>query len=102
MYKINFDYARDNKGNIIFESYIDTLPNKTAAKLLARIENIEDMGMQIAIKMKWVKKLDKNLYEIRTQYSSNIQRVIYFQKRGNQFIITHGFTKKRKRHQKVR
>lgn len=94
MDKLYFDYAKDNKGNSIFESYVDTLPDKIAAKLLARIIEIEENGLQTSIKMKWIKKLDKNLYEIRTKFGSNIQRAIYFQKIGNQYIITHGFTKK--------
>ena len=40
--------------------------------------------------MKWVKKLDNNLYEIRSKFGSNIQRAIYFQKVNNEYIITHG------------
>lgn len=52
------------------------------------------MGLQDAIKMQWVKKLDSNLYELRSQVGKNIQRAIYFQKIDNQYLITHGFTKK--------
>ena len=41
-----------------------------------------------------MKKLEKNLFEIRSQYSSNIQRAIYFTFNSNHYVITHGFTKK--------
>jgi phage-related protein len=44
--------------------------------------------------MKWLKKLDTNLYEIRSKVGSNIQRGIYFHWEDNKFINTHGFTKK--------
>ncbi len=47
-------------------------------------------GIQITICMKWVKKLDNNLYEIRSKFVSNIQRAIYFLKVNNEYIITHG------------
>lgn len=47
-------------------------------------------GIQITICMKWVKKLDNNLYEIRSKFVSNIQRAIYFLKVNNEYIITYG------------
>ncbi|WP_245573129.1 type II toxin-antitoxin system RelE/ParE family toxin [Jeotgalicoccus psychrophilus] len=43
------------------------------------------------------KKLDKNLYEIRCQFSNNIQRAVYFHMEDNQYVMTHGFTKKTQR-----
>ncbi|WP_436896562.1 type II toxin-antitoxin system RelE/ParE family toxin [Mammaliicoccus sciuri] len=47
--------------------------------------------------MKWVKKLENNLYEIRSKRGNNIQRVIYFRVVDNRYVITHGFTKKHPR-----
>ncbi|MBM6202871.1 type II toxin-antitoxin system RelE/ParE family toxin, partial [Staphylococcus epidermidis] len=47
-----------------------------------------------AIRMEWIKKLDNGIYEIRSKLGTNIQRAIYFQKVNNEYIITHGFTKK--------
>lgn len=41
-----------------------------------------------------LKKLESNLYEIRSQRSSNIQRALYFQVQGTQYVITNAFTKK--------
>ena len=35
-----------------------------------------------------------NLYEIRSKRASNIQRAIYFNVKGSQYIITNAFTKK--------
>ena len=74
--------------------FVHDLPYKDRIKLLTTIQKIEEKGIQIAIRMKWVKKLDNNLYEIRSKFGSNIQRAIYFQKVNNEYIITHGFTKK--------
>lgn len=51
---------------------------------------IETYGLLVAERQKWTKKLENNLYEIRSKRASNIQRAIYFHK----YIITNGFTKK--------
>lgn len=55
---------------------------------------IEKAGIQPAIQLEWVKKLNPEIYEIRSKISSNIQRALYFHIKNNQYIITHGFTKK--------
>ena len=55
---------------------------------------IEEAGIQAAIQLEWLKKLESEIYEIRLKISSNIQRALYFHVRNNQYIITHGFTKK--------
>ena len=55
---------------------------------------IKKAGIHPAIQLEWVKKLDSEIYEIRSKISSNIQRALYFHIRNNQYIITHGFTKK--------
>ncbi len=73
---------------------MDSLPVKDAAKLTKLIQKIEQYGLLIAERQKWTKKLDSNLYEIRSKLGANIQRAIYFQKIGNQFVITQGFIKK--------
>jgi len=89
-----FDWIERHDGTSEFEEYLDSLPKQDSAKLLAIIKNTEDLGIAIAIKMKWVKKLEKNLFEIRSRQGSDIQRALYFHKSGKKYIITHGFTKK--------
>lgn len=74
--------------------FLDSLPEKDAVKLLAVIEKTEKYGIPITARNKWVKKLENNLYEIRSKVSSNIQRALYFHVVDNRYVITHGFTKK--------
>ena len=50
--------------------------------------------MSEAARNQWVKKLETNLYELRSKVSSNIQRVFYFHVVDNRYVITHVFTKK--------
>ncbi|WEV51171.1 type II toxin-antitoxin system RelE/ParE family toxin [Lactobacillus sp. ESL0731] len=90
MKKIEFEYYNWQE----FKVFLDSLPVKEAAKLYATINNIELYGLQIASRQKWIKKLESNLFEIRSQYSSNIQRAIYFHFENNHYVITHAFTKK--------
>ncbi|TPR42311.1 type II toxin-antitoxin system RelE/ParE family toxin [Apilactobacillus micheneri] len=77
-----------------FESFLDRLPVKDAVKLSDRIQKIEEYGLLISERQEWIKKLENNLYEIRSKRSSNIQRALYFKIVGNQFMISHAFTKK--------
>ena len=86
-------YTRPN-GHNEFEEFYNSLPIKDRNKLRATIDMIEEAGIQAAIQLEWVKKLDSEINEIRSKVSSNIQRALYFHVKNNQYIITHGFTKK--------
>lgn len=86
-------YRRLN-GHDEFVEFYQQLPTKDRKKLIALIKTIEQQGLLTAAKMEWIKKLDSNLYEIRSKVASNIQRGLYFHVEEDQYIITHGFTKK--------
>jgi len=93
MSKVVFVYADEQE----FATFLALLPDKDSAKLLRMIELVQDKGIEIAVQMKWVKKLNNNLYELRSQQANNIQRVIYFHLESTTYVITHGFTKKTQR-----
>ncbi len=86
-------YTRPN-GHNEFEEFYNSLPNKDRNKIRATIDMIEEVGILPTIQLEWIKKLDTEIYEIRSKVSSNIQRALYFHVKNNQYIITHGFTKK--------
>jgi phage-related protein len=92
--KVQFDWIQRNDGTSEFEEYLDSLPDKDAEKLLAIISMVEDHGLVVASRMRWIKKLEDDLYELRSKQGSDIQRAVYFQKIGTEYLITHGFTKK--------
>ncbi len=71
-----------------------TLPAKDRAKLLATITKIEEHGLAEATRQQWVKHLEGEIWEIRSQFANNIQRACYFHAEHDHHIITHGFTKK--------
>lgn len=93
MKRLEFEYYNWSE----FETFLNQLPSKDAAKLYATINNIEINGLEIAQRQKWVKKLEANLFEIRSRQASNIQRALYFHWENNHYIITHGFAKKSQR-----
>ena len=94
MNKITFEaYTRPN-GHNEFKEWLVRLPEKDQKKLLAVILEAQQQGLVVAQRMQWVKKIDTNLFELRSKVGSNIQRVLYFHVKDGRFIITHGFTKK--------
>ena len=94
MKRPEFEPIKREDGTSEFFDFLDSLPDKDAAKLLATIKKIEEKGLLVAKSQEWVKKLDTNLFEVRAQVGSNIQRGVYFHFENNKYMITHGFTKK--------
>ncbi|WP_232154663.1 type II toxin-antitoxin system RelE/ParE family toxin [Staphylococcus gallinarum] len=94
MANVIFNTLEDENKNSEFINFVNNLPQKDKMKLLLTIQKIQDYGIRQAIKMEWVKKLEDGIYEIRSKLGNNHQRALYFQKIGNEYIITHGFTKK--------
>lgn len=86
-------YTRPN-GRTEFQEFLDELPKKDKGKLLTVIASIQEHGLLVSQRMEWVKKLDEEIFEIRSKVSSNIQRALYFHVVDNRYVITHGFTKK--------
>lgn len=94
MNKPKFEFYIRPNGKNEFLEFLSELPEKDRAKLVAVIANIQEHGLLISQRMEWIKKLDDEIFEVRSKVSSNIQRALYFHVIGNRYIITHGFTKK--------
>lgn len=88
MDKPDFDWGKE------FDQFLLSLNKMDKAKLVTMIKKIEDVGLQTARRQQWVKKLETNLYEIRTRTNETFLRGIYFQIKENRYYITHGFKKK--------
>jgi Phage-related protein len=63
------------------------------AKTLRTIELLEKYGFSIPTK--YSKQIRGKIWELRIQFSNDIQRIFYFapKDKENQFILLHGFTK---------
>lgn len=99
--KPKFEFYERPNGQVEFIEFLQSLPVKDRAKLLDIIQHVQEHGLLVAQRMEWVKKLDKEIFEIRSKVSSNIQRALYFHVVGNRYVITHGFTKKTQKTPKV-
>ncbi|MFP7386514.1 type II toxin-antitoxin system RelE/ParE family toxin [Enterococcus hirae] len=94
MDKIEFETYKRPNGNDEFLEWITALPLKNRAKLLKTIKETEVNGLLVAQRLKWAKKIDTNLYELRSKVGPNIQRGLYFHVENERYIITHGFIRK--------
>ena len=91
MIRPEFDWGEE------FDKFLCSLSDKDEAKLRAMIERIETTSLQDSIRKERVKKLTKDIYELRTQTDEHWLRGCYFQVKGNKYWITHGFSKKSKK-----
>lgn len=89
MHSTEFDWGKE------FDQFLNSLNRIDKVKLVAMIKKIEEVGVQTAARQQWVKKLEDNLYEIRTRTNESFLRGIYFQIKDNKYYITHGFKKKK-------
>ncbi|WP_071131262.1 type II toxin-antitoxin system RelE/ParE family toxin [Enterococcus timonensis] len=94
MEKPQFEFYTRQNGHNEFIEFLNNLPAKDQQKLLAVISNVQEHGLLVARRMKWIKKLEDNLFELRSESGNNIQRGLYFHVKENEFVVTHGFTKK--------
>ncbi|KRM37908.1 hypothetical protein FD47_GL000390 [Lentilactobacillus parafarraginis DSM 18390 = JCM 14109] len=84
MEKPEFETYKRPNGHDEFDEWLQQLPIKDRAKLLQVITDTQDQGLLVAQRMTWVKKIAsaKNVYELRSKVSSNIQRALYFHVKG--------------------
>lgn len=79
--KVVFEYYDKDEFRVFWRK----LPHKEAVKLLVTIEKISKLGLLIAQEQQWIKKLESNLFEIRSHYGNNSARAIYFHKEGKYY-----------------
>ncbi len=84
----------NSNGKDEFKEFYQRLPVADQRKLAAAIMITEEKGLVIASRLEIIKKLEHNLFELRSQRGSNIQRALYFHVVDDHYVITHGFTKK--------
>ena len=90
MWKI--EYYQTERGGFPVAEFIDTLDAKSKAKIARTLDLLEQFGTELG--MPYAKYLEEQLWEIRTQYSGNRYRIIYFLAGGKSFVLLHGLIKK--------
>lgn len=88
MVKPEFDWGQE------FETFLNSLSTKEEARFRALIDRVENTDLQDSIRKERVKKLNDDIYELRAQTNDHWLRGCYFQIKGTEYYITHGFSKK--------
>lgn len=88
------EFYIDDNDNSPVEEFLESLNPKDRAKVFHVIELLKANG--IKLREPHAKKIQdkENLFELRSKFANNIQRIFYFHFTGKTFILLHGFTKK--------
>jgi len=87
-------YYEDERNSRPVEEFINELEFKTKAKVLARIEFLEERWQEL--RRPYVDTLEEGLYELRVVFSGNQVRVIYAYMFKGYIVLLHGIIKKTK------
>ena len=87
-------YDTEN-GSVPFESFMDSIEPKMRAKILRDLDLLEAFGP--ALRGPYSKKLNDDIFELRSISGKNISRTLYFFDTGQTIVVTHGFVKKQRK-----
>ena len=87
------DFYRTQDDKCPAREFLDTLPAKTAQKVIWVLKLIQELE---SVPSSYLKKLEgtDDIWECRVQFGSNIYRFLGFFFQKGVFILTHGFSKK--------
>ena len=86
------EYVELPNGRIPARDFIDSLDDKAAARVDAFIERLRIYGNRM--EAKFVKKLTRDIFELRVKQFDRIFRILFFYQPGMLIVITSGFQKK--------
>lgn len=85
------DIYADADGSVPVERFLDGLPKKQRAKVLALIKQLELYGPDLPFP--YSSQVRGKLRELRTQFGKTRLRVLYFADVNRVFILLHGLIK---------
>src|SRR5208337_5355657 len=89
--RFTIEYVILPNGRIPAREFVDSLDDKTAARIDAFIERLRTSGNRM--EGKFVKKLSEDIFELRVKQFDRIFRVLFFYQPGMLIVITSGFQK---------
>ena len=90
--EFTIEYVELPNGRVPAREFVDSLDDKTAARIDAFVERLRTYGNRM--QGKFVKKLTDNIFELRVKQFDRIFRVLFFYQPGMLIVITSGFQKK--------
>lgn len=85
------EYKKPN-GRSPVREFLSSLNAKHRAKVLRNVQLLKEFGLELG--MPYTRHLEEGIWELRTQESGNISRVLLFHWYENRLVFTHGFIKK--------
>jgi phage-related protein len=90
--EFTIEYVELPNGRVPAREFVDSLDDKSAARIDAFIERLRVYGNRM--QGKFVKKLTGDIFELRVKQFDRIFRVLFFFQPGMLIVITSGFQKK--------
>jgi hypothetical protein len=81
----------DADGNVPIDEFLDSLPKKQRAKLVALVEKLREHGA--GLPFPYSSQVRGKLRELRTQFGKTRLRILYFGDSKRTFILLHGVVK---------
>lgn len=90
------EYYKAEKGEIPVMDFLLRLPPKIRAKTFSEIELLKKHGVNLReLYVKPIKGEKYNgIFELRTKFASDVNRIFYFAWSNNRFVLLIGFVKK--------
>lgn len=85
------DFYEDVQGDAPVEAFLDGLPEKQRAKLLAAIKKLEEHGPTLPFP--YSSQVDGKLRELRTRMGKTRLRILYYGDANQVFQLLHGIVK---------
>lgn len=92
MSEFTIEYVELPNGRVPAREFLDSLDDRTAARVDAFIERLRVYGNRM--EGKFVKRLTADILELRVKHFDRIFRILFFYQRGMLIVITSGFQKK--------
>ncbi len=85
------DFYEDREGRVPVEEFLEGLPEKQSAKLVALLRVLEQQGPDLPFP--YSSGVEGKLRELRTQLGKTNLRVLYFADQDRVFVMLHGVVK---------
>ena len=95
MEKFRTIFYREEDGTKPLGNFIKSLRKELKAKVVADLHLLEEFGNLAREPLS--KELEDGIFELRTQESGDIVRILYFFDKGRIILCTNGFVKKQQR-----
>jgi phage-related protein len=86
------EYYKDAEGKEPVADFIDSISDKTRAKVFRIIKMLKDYG--VLLKEPYTRQVRDKIRELRIKDWQGNVRILYFTYTGRRFILLHGFIKK--------